>query len=1109
MRVGLLSHNAQFGDAIGNQIAEKARFFLERGADVRVFVESDRRLHPALRPITRRLISPDTSGSAWEFLSTADLVIAEYSQFYSLLALLPLLDRRKTRVIFDYHGVTPPGFFSGSQREALEQARQARGWVWCADRVVSHSRFMAEDLRAATSFPAQRIEVLPHPVDRSRFCPGTPGRDLRQTLGLGDATILLFVGRLATNKRLPVLVQALAGLRDLMPPAHAVLAGDSGDVYGREVQNCRDLAAERGVADRLHFLDHVNETELVDAYRSADVFVMPSIHEGFCIPVIEAMACGVPVIAARATALPETVGSAGLTFRPDDANDLEQQLRRVLVGCVKSAQTHPEDGSNPACVRADLTHPTEASTLRVAVVSFRYGTDFAGGAEQSLRTLAAALHQAGHVVEVFTTCTRSESRWSNDWAEGTFEADEMPVHRFEIDAHDRKRHLHSVRAILEADGAVTGAVEGDYLRHSIHSSHLVAHLQQRIGEFDAVIVGPYLHGLTWDIAQAFPEKTLLVPCFHDEPFARLQIWLDAYSRIGGILYHSPEEQELAEGTLGLNHPGGVCVGTYLEAGGEGDAERGRAVVGSGRRYLVYCGRYSVQKNLPLLLGHARRYAKLHPDRVTFTFMGEGEVAIPREEWVRDLGFIDSRTKNDVLAGADALLQLSQNESLSLVALEAWLQGTPVIGHSRCPVLAGHLRRCGGGWTVDSFDSFAAALDALWGQPEQARLLGQRGRAYVMEQYASQQALIQRLTDAIKELHRPRGDRLRRRGLERARQLDRAAWRERFGQLVEGVLEAPVRTGEPRLEIQPRRPVHVTSAGQEQVLLAAHVANRGTGVAVHEGPGRLVLCAQVWAGSGDPRPAPRDPRPAPAGRPFPEVTSPLPCLIPPDQQVPVAMAIPAPSKPGDYRVALYARPAQLEGSPSSPPDAWLQLKVTAGPVEVSETSPAAPACCTPALEAVHKAVIEAARRQQLPDDYLDVTEGFFAGWKRRIKRKLLGNFKHAYVDVLSRQQSRFNRQVVVALQELAECFAVLNHARKIKAIDQRNREQVGAEKQECEFLTAAIERAVVQGRADELAGLLHGLAQQVANGREKLAGLEERLARLEQTASRSKPPLPYR
>src|SRR5207253_416375 len=100
--------------------------------------------------------------------------------------------------------------------------------------------------------------------------------------------------------------------------------------YAPERDRCRERAARCDVADRVHFLGHLDESQLRDAYRDADVLVIPSVHEGFCLPVVEALACGTPVVAARAAALPETVGDAGLTFAADDPADLARQVRRVL-----------------------------------------------------------------------------------------------------------------------------------------------------------------------------------------------------------------------------------------------------------------------------------------------------------------------------------------------------------------------------------------------------------------------------------------------------------------------------------------------------------------------------------------------------------------------------------------------------------------------------------------------------------------------------------------------------------------------------------------------------------------------------------------------------------
>ena len=108
MRVALLSANAQAGDAIGNNLAHKLRFFRDAGAEVRVVVESDRRLHPDVAPHCQGMPAPEPRGDAWRFLRSADLVCVEFGHYYSLLSLLPLLAGGKPRVLVDYHGITPP-----------------------------------------------------------------------------------------------------------------------------------------------------------------------------------------------------------------------------------------------------------------------------------------------------------------------------------------------------------------------------------------------------------------------------------------------------------------------------------------------------------------------------------------------------------------------------------------------------------------------------------------------------------------------------------------------------------------------------------------------------------------------------------------------------------------------------------------------------------------------------------------------------------------------------------------------------------------------------------------------------------------------------------------
>src|SRR5207302_3907057 len=219
----------------------------------------------------------------------------------------------------------------------------------------------------------------------------------------------------------------------------------------------------------------------------------------------------------------------------------------------------------------------------------------------------------------------------------------------------------------------------------------------------------------------------------------------------------------------------------------------------------------------------------------------------------------------------ALIQLSHYESLSLVALEAWAQGTPVIADQRCAVLAGDLGESGAGQSISGFDAFAAALDDLWAQPERWRAMGQRGQEYVRTHYASRDKFRQTLEEALRGLRVPISEHMRRQGLLRAAEHDRSLWRERFGRLIEDLLDAPSLPKRERVEVQPRIMGRTAPAGQGSVLMPVRVANRGTHPAMHEGPARMMLRAVVMDEAGQPCP-------------FRRQDTPLPGLLLPGQEI---------------------------------------------------------------------------------------------------------------------------------------------------------------------------------------------------------------------------------
>jgi glycosyltransferase involved in cell wall biosynthesis len=770
MRVAILSHNAPSGDAIGDQVAAKVCFFAGRGAEVRVFVESDIRLHPEVRPFAHFATAGTVSDTDRAYLACCDLIVAEFGQYYPLLDVLTEMRPLNARVVFDYHGVTPPELWGLGHNPGIAAGNARTDLIRTADAVLVHSTFVRDELAGRTGYPRNRVVRLALPIDTGWFTPGDPRKSLADRLGLPGRRFLLFVGRVAPNKDVPLLVEAVAHLRDGRPEVHAVVIGDTSGPYAREWRRCLRRAEDLGVADRVHLMGHVDAATLRDAYRSADVLVMPSRHEGFCLPVREANACGLTAVAARTSALPETLGRGGFGFRASDALDLARRVRLLLPS------------SSPR-LRG------ERKRLRIAIVAPRYGDGFAGGAERSLRTIARALVGRGYAVTVFTTCSATDGRWRNDLREGAETIDGIEVRRFRIDRTDAHAFASADAHVRRWGADTPDEVAETYWAHSIRSARLI----DAIDGFEALIAGPYLAGLTADVLRRFGDRVLLVPCFHDEPFARVPYFRDVLGRCGGVLYHTRAEMRLAHTTLGFNHPNSHRIGTWLESAPDAVPRT------SDRPYLLYLGRYSDGKGVPRLVRYCERFGREHPGLFRFGFAGQGDVPIPSAEPFHDHGFVDESAKQSLLAGAAALVQLSRNESLSLTCLEAWSRGVPVIGDVRCAAIREHLDRCGGGEAIGGYADFAALLCRIANDPDGWRERGGAGRQYVRREFGSADRVAKVVVRAIQGLSDIPAT-ARKSAASEARRSDPAAWQAGFTRFIDRVLRRqPIR---PEEDIRP-------------------------------------------------------------------------------------------------------------------------------------------------------------------------------------------------------------------------------------------------------------------------------------------------------------------
>jgi glycosyltransferase involved in cell wall biosynthesis len=169
-----------------------------------------------------------------------------------------------------------------------------------------------------------RVRAVPHGAPRGRTVEPTPEAELRARLELGSSPVVLCVAQLRPYKNLTVLVEALALLE--AGDVALVLCGTPSE-HSAEL---RALAARLGVMDRLRITGWVTDPDLEGLYELARCVALPSLSEGFGLPVLEAMARGVPVACSNATSLKEVAGDAARLFNPRDRRDVAAAIASLL-----------------------------------------------------------------------------------------------------------------------------------------------------------------------------------------------------------------------------------------------------------------------------------------------------------------------------------------------------------------------------------------------------------------------------------------------------------------------------------------------------------------------------------------------------------------------------------------------------------------------------------------------------------------------------------------------------------------------------------------------------------------------------------------------------------
>lgn len=380
---------------------------------------------------------------------------------------------------------------------------------------------------------------------------------------------------------------------------------------------------------------------------------------------------------------------------------------------------------------------------RIAFVAPRYGPDVVGGAEAVIREAAHSFAARGWEVEVLTTCARDHYTWANHHRPGASVDDQVTVHRFEI-CHDTDRAARdTVEINIQLGVPVSLDDQRLWLTGTLRVPDLFHHLVQHADGYRAIVFAPYLFWTTAVGALVAPERTIVMPCLHDESYAYLEVFRPLLEGAAQLWFLSEPEHALAHRLADL--PGHHLTGAGIVVADRHDPEGFRRRHGIDRRFVLFAGRREAGKGWDMLMhAFARAVTEYGLDLDLVTF-GVGPVLPPPSvaDRVIDLGFLAEDELPDAFAAADAYIQPSANESFSRTIMEAWVAGTPVLASSRSEVVAWHVERSGAGLVFADDEELVHALLAVDDNEEAFAKLAVGGRSYVLENYT-----WDRVTDAM-------------------------------------------------------------------------------------------------------------------------------------------------------------------------------------------------------------------------------------------------------------------------------------------------------------------------------------------------------------------------
>ena len=369
---------------------------------------------------------------------------------------------------------------------------------------------------------------------------------------------------------------------------------------------------------------------------------------------------------------------------------------------------------------------------KVCCVIQRYGLDVNGGAELLARQVAEKLNKY-YEIDIITTKAIDYNTWKNE-----YEADEeyingVHVLRFPNEKERDQSKFKEVHDQMILNGQYAIDQEEWLVEQGPFCPKLIQYLKKNHQNYEAIILFTYLYYPIVKAIKIAPEKTIVIPFAHNEPPFHMDIIKDVFMLPKAFVFETEEERQLIRSKFNNYNIPYVLGGAGVEVTSEIDIKRFKEKYNLDN-YVIYVGRIDEAKNCKELFEYFLKYKEENPSDLKLVLMGKVGIDIPDSEDILSLGFVSDEDKFSGIAGSKVLIMPSKFESLSIVVLEAFTLGVPVLVNGACGVLKGHIDKSFGGYAYHDYDDFVRKLDNLVNNEKVNKTKGKNGKAYVDAYY---------------------------------------------------------------------------------------------------------------------------------------------------------------------------------------------------------------------------------------------------------------------------------------------------------------------------------------------------------------------------------------